>query len=74
MQKILLGIEGMSCAACSSAIEHYVGKQKGIESVAVNLVMAYATIVFDETILTKKQIEGFIRARASISPRTQSAR
>ncbi len=61
MQKILLGIEGMSCAACSSAIEHYVGKQKGIESVAVNLVMAYATIVFDETILTKKQIEGFIK-------------
>lgn len=61
MKKITLGIEGMSCAACSNAIEKHLNKQKGIISASVNLVMANATIEYDETVLNQKQIENFIK-------------
>lgn len=61
LKKITLGIEGMSCSACSNAIEKYVGKQNGIKSVSVNLVMANATIEFDDDVLSQKNIEAFIK-------------
>ena len=61
MKKIVLGIEGMSCAACSSAIEKYLNKQDGISYASVNLVMANATVEYDETKLSQKQIENFIK-------------
>ncbi len=61
MKKIVLGIEGMSCAACSSAIEKYLNKQDGITYVSVNLVMANATVEYDQNILSLKQIENFIK-------------
>ena len=61
MKKIILGIEGMSCAACSSAIEKYLSKQDGISYVSVNLVMANATVEYDTNKLTQKQIENFIK-------------
>ncbi len=61
MKKITLGIEGMSCAACSSAIEKHLNKQNGITSASVNLVMANATVEYDEQILSQKQIEYFIK-------------
>ncbi len=61
MKKITLGIDGMSCSACSNAIEHYLQKQAGIKSVLVNLVMANATIEFDEEVLDQKKIEEFIK-------------
>lgn len=61
MKHITLGIEGMSCAACSNAIEKYLNKQNGIISASVNLVMANATVEYDENILNQKQIENFIK-------------
>ncbi len=61
MKKITLGIAGMTCAACSGAIEKYLNKQNGIKTANVNLVMANATIEYDEQILTQKQIEKFIK-------------
>ncbi len=61
MKKITLGIEGMSCSACSNAIEKHLSKQKGIITASVNLVMANATVEYDEELLTQKQIEGFIK-------------
>lgn len=61
MKKILLKIEGMTCSACSSGLEKYLNKQKGILSANVNLVMANSLIEYDETILNQKQIETFIK-------------
>ncbi len=61
MKKITLGIEGMTCVACSGAIEKYLKKQPGIISINVNLVMANAVIEYDENILGIKQIETFIK-------------
>ena len=61
MKKIILAIEGMTCSACSNGLEKYLNKQSGIESASVNLVMANASIEYDETILTIKKIESFVK-------------
>ena len=50
MKKIILSIDGMSCSACSSSLEKYLNKQKGIKSVYVNLVLATASIEYDDEI------------------------
>ena len=57
--KVILSIEGMSCSACSSALEKYLNKQKGVVDASVNLVLATATIIYDET-LSLNDLERFI--------------
>lgn len=61
MKKINLSIDGMTCSACSNGLEKYLNKQNGILSAVVNLVMANATIQYDEKILDKEKIEEFIK-------------
>ena len=51
MKKIILGIDGMTCSACSNGLEKYLNKQNGIINASVNLVMSNASIDYDETIL-----------------------
>ena len=60
MKTIILSIEGMSCSACSNGIEKYLNKQNGIFDAKVNLVMANATITYDEKILDMPKIEKYI--------------
>lgn len=50
----------MTCSACSNGLEKYLAKQTGITKVCVNLVMANASIEYDETILDQKKLEQFI--------------
>lgn len=50
MKKIILKIDGMTCSACSSGLEKYLLKQDGVEDALVNLVMATASITYDENI------------------------
>ena len=45
MSKIILSISGMSCSACSSSLEKYLKRQKGITDVFVNLVLQQASIM-----------------------------
>ncbi len=61
MKKIILAIGGMTCSACSNGLEKYLSKQKGVENASVNLVMANATIEYDENILYQEKIEEFIK-------------
>lgn len=61
MKKIILSIDGMTCSACSSGLEKYLNKQDGIENAVVNLVMANATIKYDEKKLNITQIEEFVK-------------
>lgn len=49
MKKIVLKIGGMSCSACSSGLEKYLNKQKGV-SASVNLVLAQASIEYDKNV------------------------
>lgn len=61
MKKIILAIEGMTCSACSNGLEKYLNKQTGIKQASVNLVMANASIEYDEKILDISKIEEFVK-------------
>ena len=61
MKNIILGIEGMTCSACSNGLEKYLNKQNGIIEASVNLVMANATIYYDENILSQEKIEKYVK-------------
>ena len=61
MKKINLSIDGMTCSACSNGLEKYLNKQNGIFNASVNLVMANATIEYDEKILNQEKIEQFVK-------------
>lgn len=59
MNKIDLSIGGMSCSACSSGLEKYLNKQKGIIDASVNLVLAMATIKYED--ISIEDIERYIK-------------
>ncbi len=61
MKKIILSIDGMTCSACSNGLEKYLNKQNGISNASVNLVMANATIEYDEKVLNQLKIEEFVK-------------
>ena len=61
MKKIILSIDGMTCSACSNGLEKYLNKQNGIQAASVNLVMANASIEYDEKILNVEKIEEFVK-------------
>ena len=52
----LYNIDGMSCAACSSAVERVTRKLPGVQSSDVNLTTAKMTITYDEAQVTPEQI------------------
>lgn len=56
MNKAVLNIEGMHCAACSAAVEKSVSKLQGVDSVSVNLTAGNALIYFDEKSVTVEQM------------------
>lgn len=60
MKKIILGIEGMTCSACSSGLEKYLNKQEHIQDATVNLVMATANITYDDE-LTIEDLNRFVK-------------
>ena len=49
-------IEGMSCAACSSAVERVTRKIPGVQSSFVNLIMGKMTITYDPALVTPERI------------------
>lgn len=61
MRKIILSIDGMTCSACSNGLEKYLNKQNGIFDASVNLVMANATVNYDEKILNQELIEKYVK-------------
>ena len=61
MKKIILSIDGMTCSACSNGLEKYLNKQNGIYNASVNLVMANASIEYDEKILELSNLEEFVK-------------
>ncbi len=60
MKKIILSIKGMSCSACSASLEKYLNKQEGILDATVNLVLAQASISYDES-LTIDDLNRFVK-------------
>jgi len=58
-KEIQVGIGGMTCASCSSAVERTLNKLEGVEKAQVNLATETATISYDEDIL---QLDGIKKA------------
>ena len=61
MKKIILSIDGMTCSACSNGLEKYLNKQEGISKASVNLVMANASIEYDEKLLNIDKLNQFVK-------------
>ena len=61
MKKIVLNIEGMTCSACSNGLEKYLNRQDGIKEASVNLVLATALIEYDETKISRNDLDRFIK-------------
>ena len=61
MKKIILSIEGMTCSACSNGLEKYLNKQDGVKEASVNLVLANASIEYDEKKLNVQDLEEFVK-------------
>jgi|LGOV01.1.fsa_nt_gb Cu+-exporting ATPase len=49
-------IEGMTCSACSRAVERAVGKLEGVIEVEVNLITNQMKTIFDENVLKREMI------------------
>jgi Cu+-exporting ATPase len=60
VKALQLRIEGMSCAACSKAVERAVARLPGVSSVSVNLATEKASISFDSSSLRLSEIQGSI--------------
>ncbi|MGZ6378425.1 MAG: cation transporter, partial [Candidatus Limnocylindrales bacterium] len=45
--RIVLPIEGMTCASCVSRIERFLGKTEGVLEASVNLATERATVLVD---------------------------
>jgi Cu+-exporting ATPase len=56
-KEIRVGIGGMTCASCSSAVERTLNKLEGIEKAQVNLATETATIAFEQETLNLDAIK-----------------
>ena len=61
MKKKILNIEGMTCSACSNGLVKYLNKQEGIKEASVNLVMATASVEYDENIVKDSDLDRFVK-------------
>ncbi len=75
MKKEVYKVEGMTCAACSAAVERVTRRLPGMKEASVNLVAARLTVIYDETqtasgdIIAKVEKAGF-----GIAPYVDSAK
>jgi P-type Cu+ transporter len=61
-RKVVLGIEGMSCAACAVTIEKSLKKVKGVKEANVNFATKTAGIEYDESTKEDELSEAVVRA------------
>ncbi|MEG2015578.1 MAG: heavy metal translocating P-type ATPase [Oscillospiraceae bacterium] len=69
-KEITIGIDGMSCASCSSSVERIVGRIDGVEKASVNLATNRGTFIFDEQKVKISDIKIAI-VKAGFSPQNE---
>jgi len=67
---VTLGVDGMSCAACSAAVERALSRMEGVREASVNLATNRASIEYDAGTVTLAQIRKAI-TDAGYTPRMQ---
>ena len=55
-EQVTLGIQGMTCAACSGRLERVLGKVPGVEQATVNLALERAALSFDPEVVDLAQL------------------
>ena len=61
MKKVLIKVDGMTCAGCASGLEKTLNSKEGIIKADVNLVMCNASIEYDERVINLDNINSFIK-------------
>jgi Cu+-exporting ATPase len=56
IEKIVFGIEGMTCANCALSIEKAFSRADGVESGNVNFALEKGQVVFDPTVIDRERI------------------
>lgn len=59
--KATIPVEGMTCAACSSAIERVLSKKEGVKEISVNLATNKAVLEYDRNLIRMSEIKGAIQ-------------
>jgi len=60
MKKIILNVEGMSCAHCERSVKNAVGELEGVENVIVDLPGKTVAIEYDSDNLTFENFKAAI--------------
>ena len=60
-EKTTIEIKGMTCSACSRAVERSLGKMEGVAEVSVNLATEKATVIYDSEMVSIEDINARIR-------------
>ncbi|HVT75907.1 MAG TPA: heavy metal translocating P-type ATPase [Acidimicrobiales bacterium] len=53
-------VSGMTCGSCAARVEKILGRQAGVEHVAVNLATEHATVLFDPTQVAVDDLVGAV--------------
>ncbi len=69
-RRLTLGVEGMTCASCSAAVERALKNLAGIKSASVNIATNQAAVEYDAAEVTATQIRKAI-SDAGYTPRTE---
>jgi Cu+-exporting ATPase len=60
-ERVTLPVGGMTCAACSAAVQRALSRQPGVREASVNLMLKSATVVFDSTAVTAQALVNTVR-------------
>ena len=60
MKKIIINVEGMSCAHCANAVTKAVGILEGVSNVQVNLEDKTATVEYDSDKISLEDIKAVL--------------
>lgn len=60
LKRVSLDIEGMTCNACVARLERALSRVDGIETVAVNLPLEKATLVFDTKVVEFRDLKDIV--------------
>jgi Cu+-exporting ATPase len=61
MNRLELGIKGMTCASCSARVERTLGKLEGVSEAPVNLATERASVCYDASLITPAALIDAVR-------------
>ena len=60
-ETLKLGVTGMTCAACSAAVERALKRKEGVKSASVNLITGLADVAYDPTRVQPEELAAAVK-------------